>query len=218
MVSLHHRITNWLFPPKCILCGRLLEEAELDLCQKCRLEAPEYRGGKTTPQFLDSFTAVWYYEGNARKSLLRYKFGGARSYASGYGRLLAMKLLKQEPEDFDILTWVPTHPLRQLRRGYDQVALLAKAVGKELGIRPVKLLRKVRHNPAQSGIHDAARRRENVQGVYRLRPGESIAGKKILLLDDILTTGATAGEAARVLTAAGAKEVHCAAMAAARKE
>lgn len=218
MINLYHRITNWLFPPKCILCGRLLGEAELDLCQECRLEAPEYGKGKTTPQFLDSFTAVWYYEGNVRKSLLRYKFGGARSYASGYGRLLAMRILEQDPKGFEALTWVPTHPLRQLRRGYDQVALLAKAVGRELEIKPVALLKKVRHNPAQSGIHDAARRRANVQGAYRLLPGKSVAGQKILLLDDILTTGATAGEAARVLKAAGAKEVHCAAIAAARKE
>lgn len=218
MMHLYHRITNWLFPPKCILCGRLLEEGELDLCRECRLEAPEYRGGKTTPQFLDSFTAVWYYEENVRKSLLRYKFGGARSYASGYGRLLAMRVLEQTASGFDVLTWVPTHPLRQLRRGYDQVELLAKAVGRELGIKPVALLKKVRHNPAQSGIHDAGRRRENVQGAYRLRSGKSAARQRILLLDDILTTGATAGEAARVLKAAGAKEVHCAAIAAARKE
>lgn len=207
-----------LFPPECILCGRLLERGETDLCRECRMEAPEYDGRKSTPQFLDSFLAVWYYEGNVRKSLLRYKFGGARSYASGYGRLLAMRILEQDPKGFEALTWVPTHPLRQLRRGYDQVALLAKAVGRELEIKPVALLRKVRHNPAQSGIHDAARRRANVQGAYRLLPGKSVAGQKILLLDDILTTGATAGEAARVLKAAGAKEVHCAAIAAARKE
>lgn len=217
-MKLYHRIVNWLFPAKCILCGGLLKEEELDLCQTCRLEAPEYRTGKSTPQFLDSFAAVWYYEGNVRKSLLRYKFGGARSYASGYGRLLAMRLLENYPDGFDVLTWVPTHPRRRLRRGYDQVALLGKAVGRELGIKPVALLRKIRHNPAQSGIHDDSRRRANVQGVYRVIPGKSIAGQRILLLDDILTTGATAGEAARVLKAAGAKEVHCAAVAAARKE
>ncbi len=216
-MRLYYWIVSWLFPPKCILCGRLLGKEELDLCRVCRLEAPEYKG-KSSPQFLDSFAAVWYYEGNVRKSLLRYKFGGARSYAAGYGRLLAMRLTEKHPEGFDCLTWIPTHPLRRLRRGYDQVALLGKAVGRELGIKPVPLLRKIRHNPAQSGIHDAARRRANVQGVYRLIPGKPIAGQRILLLDDILTTGATAGEAARVLKEAGAKEVHCAVIAAARKE
>ncbi len=207
-----------LFPPKCILCGRLLERGETDLCRECRMEAPEYDGRKSTPQFLDSFLAVWYYEGNVRKSLLRYKFGGARSYAKGYGRLLAMKVMQKHPEGFDLVTWVPVSPLRNLRRGYDQVQLLGQAMGKELGLRPVRLLRKIRHNPAQSGIREAARRKENVRGVYRVLPGREIQGKRILLLDDILTTGATAGEAARVLKEAGAKEVHCAVMAAARKE
>ena len=96
--------------------------------------------------------------------------------------------------------------------------LLAKAVGRELGMTPMPLLRKVRHNRPQSGIHGEAERRANVLGVYRLTQGVEIAGKRILLLDDILTTGATAGEAARVLKTAGAKEVHCAAVASAGKE
>ena len=117
-----------------------------------------------------------------------------------------------------MLTWTPVSRLRKLRRGYDQVELLAKAVGRELGMTPTPLLRKVRHNRPQSGIHGEAERRANVLGVYRLTKGVEIAGKRILLLDDILTTGATAGEAARVLKTAGAKEVHCAAVASAGKE
>ena len=206
-----------MFPPKCILCGNLLEAEETDLCHRCRTGGPEYSKGKLNAQFLDSFTAVWYYEGSVRRSLLRYKFYGVRSFASGYGRLLAMKLLQSVPEGFDCLTWVPVSPLRKLRRGYDQVELLAKAVGKELGLEPVPLLKKVRHNRPQSGIPDAAKRRANVLGAYREIYREEIAGKRILLLDDILTTGATAGDCARVLLTCGAKEVHCAAVAAARK-
>lgn len=208
---------HFLFPPKCVLCGKLLKYEQTDLCGECRLNAPEYSEKKRSFHFLDSFAAVWYYEGNVRKSLLRYKFYGARSYADAYGRLLAMKLSNDHPEGFDILTWIPISPIRKLRRGYDQVELLARAVGRELEIRPVPLLRKVRHNPAQSGIRDPSQRRANVLGVYRLRKGVDLAGKRILLLDDILTTGATAGEAAKVLRTAGAKEVHCAAIAASRK-
>ena len=128
-----------------------------------------------------------------------------------------MKLLQNHPEGFDCLTWIPVSPLRKLRRGYDQVELLAKAVGKELAMEPVPLLKKVRHNRPQSGISDAAKRRANVLGAYREINRQAISGKRILMLDDILTTGATAGEAARVLLTAGAKEVHCAAIAAARK-
>ncbi len=213
----YHVLMQLLFPPKCILCGTILEKQELDLCRQCRMEAPLYTNCKRKIQFLDSFAAVWYYEGNVRRSLLRYKFYGARSFASAYGRFLAMKLLEAYPDGFDVLTWIPVSPLRRLRRGYDQVELLAKAVGKELGMTPVPLLKKVRHNRPQSGIHGGAQRRANVLGAYRELDRQIIAGQRILLLDDILTTGATAGEAARVLLTAGAKEVHCAAVAAARK-
>lgn len=206
-----------LYPPKCVLCGQLLENGEQDLCRVCRVESPEYPNRKEKLQFLDSFAAVWYYEGTVRKSLLRYKFYNARSFAHSYGRLLAMKLLREYPEGFDLLTWVPVSSLRKFRRGYDQVELLARAVGRELGMPPVPLLKKVRHNRPQSGIVGPEKRRANVLGAYRETDREAIAGKRILLLDDILTTGATAGEAARVLLTAGAKEVHCAVIAAARK-
>ena len=216
-MRLYHYLIRLLFPPKCILCGTLLKKEEQDLCRECRCDSPEYPNRKENLQFLDSFTAVWYYEGNVRRSLLRYKFYGARSFASGYGRLLAMKLLQTHPDGFDCLTWVPVSRLRKFRRGYDQGQLLAESVGRELGMTPVPLLKKVRHNRPQSGIRDAAKRRGNVLGVYREVSREILSGKRILLLDDILTTGATAGECARVLLTAGAKEVHCAAVAAARK-
>ena len=216
-MKLYYFFMNLLFPPKCILCGRLLEQKEQDLCRECRCDSPEYPFRKENIQFLDSFTAVWYYEGSVRKSLLRYKFYNSRSFADGYGRLLAMKLMQTHPEGFDCLTWVPVSCLRKFRRGYDQVELLAKAVGRELGMTPVPLLKKVRHNRPQSGITDGALRRANVLGAYREVNREAISGKRILLLDDILTTGATAGECARVLLTAGAKEIHCAAVAAARK-
>ncbi|MBQ3194617.1 MAG: ComF family protein [Oscillospiraceae bacterium] len=210
-------LMQFLFPAKCVLCGTLLKNGETDLCKDCRLHAPEYPNGKRKLQFLDSFAAVWYYEGTVRKSLLRYKFYNARSYADAYGRLMAMMLLQQYPEGFDCITWIPVSRRRKLRRGYDQVELIAKAVGKELGMSPVSLLIKVRHTSPQSGIRGAAQRRANVLGAYRETNREWIAGKRILLLDDILTTGATASEAARILLTAGAKEVHCAAVAAARK-
>ena len=210
-------IWSLLFPPKCVLCGSVLKEGEQDLCKTCRVEAPLFPNRKRKLQFLDSFAAVWYYEKNIRRSLLRFKFYGKRSYAKSYGRLLAMELLNEHPDGFDILTWVPISPLRKLRRGYDQVELIAKAVGTELGVEPVPLLKKIRSNPPQARITGEARRRANVLGVYALREDAAVHGKKIVLLDDILTTGATMGEAARVLLTAGAKEIHGAAVAAVRK-
>ena len=216
-MKLYHWLMELLFPPKCVLCGTLLKAGETDLCRTCRTEAPEYPNRKIKLQFLDSFAAVWYYEGNVRRSLLRFKFQNARSYASCYGRMLAMKLLREYPEGFDVLTWVPVSRLRRLRRGYDQVELLAKAVGAELGMTPVPMLKKIRNNRPQSRLDSASARRANVLGAYKLLAGAQAKGKRVLLLDDILTTGATAGECARMLLSAGAKEVHCAAVAAARK-
>ena len=151
------------------------------------------------------------------KSLLRFKFYGKRSYAPAYGRLLSMKLMQAHPEGFDLVTWVPVSPLRKLKRGFDQGELLSDFVGRELETDSVKLLRKIRHNRPQSGITGDAHRRANVLGAYKILQPELICGKRILLLDDIITTGATAGECARVLLTAGAKEVHLGAVAAARR-
>lgn len=202
-----------LYPPKCVLCGALLGKEETDLCRGCRIEAPVFAKARKSLPFVASWTAVWYYEDTVRQSLLHYKFGNARSYAGTYGRLLAMRL---QQEEFDLVTWVPISRRRKWRRGYDQVFLIAQAVGKELGLPPVQTLRKIRHNPPQSGISGQAERRANVLGAYTAIKPERFAGKRVLLLDDIITTGATSSECARVLLTAGAKEVICAAVAAAR--
>lgn len=203
-----------LFPSKCVLCGTLLAEQETDLCRKCRSETPDFPQTNIKLPYLAGWTALWYYEGNVRSSVLRFKFHNARSYGEVYGRLLAMKLLREYP-DFDILTWVPISRFRRWCRGYDQVLLIAESVGSHLEISPVPTLKKLWNNPPQSGIADASRRRANVLGVYRALDPSQLAGKRILLLDDIMTTGATAGECARVLLTAGAKEVFCATVAAA---
>jgi len=216
-MRLYHFLMDLLFPPRCVLCHGLLGKEETDLCHNCRVEAPFYPKGKRKIQFLDSFAAVWYYEGTVRASLLRFKFRGARGHARCYGRILAMKLLEAEPDGFDLITWVPVSRLRKFRRGYDQVELLAKAVGQELGMEPVPVLKKIRHNPQQSRLHSEAARRANVLGAYRVENPELVRGRRILLLDDILTTGATASECGKELRLAQAKEVHCAAVAAARK-
>lgn len=217
-MRLLERLWKLLFPPKCLLCRKILATDELDLCHKCRVDGPECTNSRKKIPFIDSWAAVWYYEDNARRSLLRYKFRGARSYAQGYGRLLAMKLQEAHPHGFDLLTWVPISTLRRLTRGYDQVELIAQAVGYELGMEPTQLLRKIRHNRPQSGIVGEAKRRANVLGAYRAENAEFLKDKRILILDDIITTGSTAGECARVLLTAGAKEVHCGAMAVARHQ
>lgn len=211
-------ILDLLFPRKCILCGKLLEKWELDLCHSCRVDSPECPVSRRKRSFLDSWVAVWYYEDRVRESLLRYKFQGARAYASGYGRLLAMKLQQEHPEGFDVITWVPISRLRRLKRGFDQVEELAHYVAKELDIPCKRLIRKIRHNQPQSGIVGDAQRRANVLGAYQIVDPKLVEGKRVLLLDDIVTTGATAGEVSRTLLTAGAKEVHFGAVASAGHE
>ena len=207
------RVALWLYPPKCVLCRSLLSEDETDLCRRCRAQAPIAPSTHKKIPYLDRWAAVWYYEDTVRSSILRFKFHNARSYAHAYGRQLAMAVTKEEMTDFDILCWVPVSSLRRFCRGYDQVELLALAVGKELEAEPVPLLKKVRHTRPQSGITGDAARRANVLGAYKVTDPAAVKGKRILLLDDVITTGATAGECARTLLLAGAKEVNCAALA-----
>lgn len=207
-------LLDLLFPPKCVLCRRLLAREETDLCGSCRRDGPALSGRKKSIPFVTAWTAVYRYEGLARDSLLRFKFEGRQSYAAAYGRLLAAKIQGELEGEFDLLTYVPVSARRRFSRGYDQVRLLAEAVGRELGQKPVRTLRKVRNNPAQSSILEREQRRANVLGVYRVIRPEALAGKRILLLDDIITTGATVSECARVLQTAGAAQVLCAAVAA----
>lgn len=208
-----HKFFGLLFPPKCVLCKQLLKKEERDLCAACRENSPKAEKSQFRFSFVAGWTAVWYYKDKVRASLKRFKFSGRRNYAPAYGHILAAKLEKEKPFAFDVLTYVPIAPLRRLKRGYDQVELIADALGAELGVTPCKTLQKIRNTPPQSSIADPARRRANVLGAYRAIDPELVKGKRILLLDDIITTGATASECARVLLSAGAKEVFCAAMA-----
>ena len=203
-----YKIGQLLFPPKCILCGCLLGDNQTDLCPDCRTQVPEISAENRKLPHLAKCYSLWYYEGAVRNSLLRYKFRGRRSYANAYGSLLAMRILQECP-DFDILTWIPISRARKWRRGYDQVELIARVAARELNVPLVSTLNKRRNNRPQSGLKDTAARRANVLGVYRPVRPEALSGKRIVLLDDIMTTGATAGEAARVLLTAGAREVYC---------
>lgn len=212
------RILRLLFPPKCVLCRKILTEEETDLCRSCRESQPEYIGSKIKLSFLAQWTGLWYYKENVRLSILRYKFYGRRSYAESYGRLLAMKLQREGWDDTDVLTWIPISRRRKRARGYDQVQVLGTVVARELGMSLIPTLRKIRHTRPQSTMGSTAHRRANILGAYEVIDPEFVRGKRILLLDDIITTGATASESARMLLTAGAKEVKLATLAVAAFE
>lgn len=207
-----------LYPPKCVLCRQLLAGNETDFCHDCRKNTPTFTRAKRNIPFVAHWTALWYYKDDVRKSIHRFKFGRRyQLYARVYARPLALKLEESFGVEFDAITWVPVSALRRLRRGFDQSQLLTQALCRELDRKPTRLLKKIRHTPPQSGIREAAKRRANVLGAYRAIVPELIRGKRILLLDDVVTTGATVSECARTLLTAGAKEVYFAAIAAAEE-
>lgn len=215
---LKERFLDIFFPAKCPLCQTVLGREETDLCHNCREDTDEFPKPNRKISFVAGWTSMWYYNGKVRHSLLLYKFYNRRSYGAIYGRLLAMKLHREPICQYDILTWVPVSRKRRWMRGYDQVELIARSVGEELQTPPISVLKKTRHTKPQSRLHDISQRRANVLGAFTVLDPAKIAGKRILLLDDIITTGATVSECARVLLTYGAKEVHCAAVAAQNKE
>ena len=144
----------------------------------------------------------------------KLKFSGKQNYADVFGRLLAMKLL-EEGVSVDVITWVPVSRKRKRKRGYDQAEEIAKSVGRELGI-PVKgLLSKVRHNSAQARIGDHKERRANVANVYKVLDPRKVYGGRILLIDDVITSGATLDECSKILSETGAESGICGTFAAA---
>ena len=158
---------------------------------------------------------MWYYKGDVGRSIRRFKFYNTRGYARIYARFLAQKLLEDEKFQFDVLSWIPVSYLRRLSRGYDQSQVLAEAVARELNLPLVKVLRKHRHTKPQSKLKTVDQRRANILNAYRVLTPELIRGKRVLILDDVITTGATSSECAKTLLIAGAKEVQFAAIAAA---
>ena len=215
-MKLFEALLNLLFPPKCPFCGRVQDAS--GICPKCEKELPWIPDEKMLregPGGLRCAGAVWYEE-TVREALLRLKFQGASEIAEPLGELVARCAAEQFGGEFDTVTWVPVSKKRLRKRGYDQAELLARSACRLWEVQPVRLLEKTVDNPAQSGLHDDAARRANVLGIYET-VGD-VTGKRVLLIDDICTTGATLTECVRVLKEAGAAQVACAAVALTRQE
>ena len=204
-------LSELLFPRKCPFCGKLLKENEADLCGECRKVLPwTGRDCRSHGSFFSVCVSPLQYDGRAREALLRFKFSGKRSYARCFGKLMADCLRDDPPGQFDVISYVPLSFLRFRKRGYSQTRLLAKELSRELHIPCVRLLRKKRNTPAQSHLQGEAARKANVSGAFQMRKRAEVEGKTILLVDDVLTTGATLAECSRVLLTAGAEKVLCA--------
>ncbi len=217
-MKLRERLLNLLFPPKCPFCGRITEES--GVCGRCRSTLPWAEGAeglRTLPGPV-SCAAPLFYEGAVREGILRFKFRGASGAADALGALIAQCAAERFSGEFDTVTWVPVSAKRLRRRGYDQARLLAEAACRRWDTAPEALLKKCGDNPAQSGLSDAAARRANVLGMYDPADPARIRERRILLIDDVCTTGATLAECARTLREAGAQSVVCAAVALRRRE
>ena len=150
-----------------------------------------------------------------RQSIHRFKFGECTGYAGTYGKLIADCIRENLDDKYDLITWAPLSSKRLKSRGYDQSMLIAMAAALELDDVAVETLRK-KDVPAQSSLGGEAQRRANIAGAYTVIDPELIDGKTILLIDDVVTTGATLSECSRMLRMAGAERVICAAVARAR--
>lgn len=219
MSGLTDLVLDLLFPPKCMLCRRLMEDSSQPVCVRCQQsDLPEVTRELPAVPYFEKSVATFWYEEPIIGAILRLKFHGMSAYADQFGRWMAVQARDGLEGKYDLISWVPCSRRRVWTRGYDQAELLAKALARELGREAVPTLRKIRHNPKQSQTKGAARRRANVLGAYRVLDPAQVAGKRILLVDDVLTTGATLSECGKTLRLAGSGELVCAVIAAAHPE
>jgi ComF family protein len=216
-----------VFPSSCGACGRLLARPTRGpLCGDCwaalpRHETPRCGCGLPLPpgspvcgrcrrgrQPLAAGTSLGPYEGPLRIAIHELKYRGRRRVASRLAEtLLDSATARALVEGSDVLVPVPLHPRRLRERGFNQATLLARELGRRVGraCGEGTLVRRKDTNP-QAGLSAAARRR-NVEGAFAVRHRGQVAGKVVILVDDVFTTGATAYECARALADAGAREV-----------
>ena len=191
---------TFLAPPFCAACGFPFGYdlgAEV-LCGGCTREPPRYHRAR----------AVLRYDEVSRGLLLGFKYGDRTDGAPAFGGWLA-RAGSELIEHCDVILPVPLHRRRLFSRRYNQSALLAQALGRATGL-PVlpDSLRRTRNTPSQGRLSPAARRR-NVAGAFKTAPGatERLGGRRVLLVDDVLTTGATVEACAQALGRAGAAGV-----------
>ena len=216
-----------LFP--CPLCGVGEGAGENGLCPECREKLEVIRaarrcpgcGGPLTgimarceaclegapPRWVGA-TALFEYRGTARDLIRRFKFGGETVFAAPLGRMAADAVRSAEFQ-VDAVVPVPADPWRRLRRTYDQVELFAEVMAHELHLPLCRALRRRAGGAPQSTMGRTARL-ANPRRRYALKAGRAaeIAGRRLLLVDDIFTTGATLSAAAKPLLAAGAEAVY----------
>ncbi len=167
---------------------------EHDLCRVCRESLANF----------DAAYSFGSYEGPLRKMVHIYKYGKVESLASPLSRLLLQSLPLDER--FDLILAMPMHWRKRWERGFNQAELLAHPVAKRYGLRLASNLRRRRYTKPQAGLSES-QRRENLRNCFEVVRPQEVAGKRVLLIDDVFTTGATLRAAASALKSAGASYV-----------
>jgi ComF family protein len=220
------------YPATCVVCAANVERSEY-LCGECRERAPrivppfcakcsEPFAGAITQTFscancehrilhFDCAVAAYRSRGLVRQVLHQFKYGKQRHLRYPIAQWLGESLddPRLRGRHFDLVVPVPLHPTRERERGFNQAALLAERLAALAAIPLRPALERIRYTTTQTA-YDRAERMENLHGAFRLRKNEDVRELHVLLIDDVLTTGSTLSECARILRAAGAVSVHAA--------
>ncbi len=229
-----------LFPQQCVLCEAwvanpawsplcrpCLDELSVDrvpVCRWCGIPVPGeltresgscVRCRRNPPPF--DWARGWgWFEGDLRRLVHAFKFGGTRRLADPLSGLLA-EVVRRAPEpDVDRVVAVPCHPRRRRRRGFDQARLLGEQLARRLELPHYRGVRRTRPTRPQPGLGRAERRR-NLRGAFALRGAKQLRGSRVLLVDDVMTSGATVEELSGLLREAGCRSVGVAVVARARR-
>jgi ComF family protein len=213
-------LLDLIYPPRCVLCGRHgsficdacvagLPRADGARCDRCWLPlGPQAfcHACDEHPSPVSSLRSVFRYDGEVRRLVHAFKFGGISALGPKLG-LLMTQTFDEQGLEAEVIVPVPLAGARRRTRGYNQAELLARELGKGTWVPLSEALRKRRLGPPQAGSASAEERRRNVAGAFEVsRPGE-VAGLRVLLVDDVATTGATLDACALALFAAGASDV-----------
>jgi ComF family protein len=187
-------------PPRCASCGLPLQNFEDNqdhLCGDCILEMPPYAGARS----------FGYYSAELSKIIQELKFHGRRNLAGLLGPLLTAVFFESwNREQIDLVVPVPLHPKRKRERGFNQSELLARLVARQIAVLHIAALTRVRPTLPQVGLTDSERK-ENVRRAFSCPRPQLISKKRVLLIDDVMTTGATVASASRALLDSGALSV-----------
>ena len=219
MERIREAAANFLFPTRafCLCCGDPAGLAEEWLCDACmdRLapRAHELRSGQW-PE--DGISRVWfplYYERPISKLIWQFKYNGVYRLAPFFAACMGPVLVRLTSADYDCLTPIPLHDKRLRERGFNQAEVLASYISRETGIPLDCAVRRTRNTGQQARLSTDARQ-ANLQDAFECTT--SFQGRRVLLVDDVFTTGSTVNSCARALRHAGAADVQAVTLAASR--